>query len=87
MVAAFEIAIDPSGRFVYVTQFSQDQVVLLTVDPNTGELTTGGSVSVTGSSPALIVTTPYPAPSRETAAFPTPERAVLFGVTTISAGF
>src|SRR6266851_1825720 len=46
-----EIAVAPSGRFVYVSNRGHDSIVIFAVDPNSGQLTTVGWEPTQGSQP------------------------------------
>jgi 6-phosphogluconolactonase len=48
---AAEIAVHPSGRFLYASNRGADSIVQFNIDPATGLLTTAGSVSTQGKVP------------------------------------
>jgi 6-phosphogluconolactonase (cycloisomerase 2 family)/uncharacterized caspase-like protein len=52
------IAIDPKGRFLYVTNSNSDNVSAFTINLSTGELTASGSPFASGASPGGIAVDP-----------------------------
>lgn len=51
------VAVDPSGKFVYVANQQDNTVSMFTIDSTTGDLTANGTIS-TGVEPFLVVVDP-----------------------------
>jgi 6-phosphogluconolactonase len=53
-----EIAVDPSGRFLYASNRSHDSIAIFTIDAEQGRLTSVGHVSTQGKTPRAFVIDP-----------------------------
>jgi DNA-binding beta-propeller fold protein YncE len=51
------VAVDPTGRFAYVTNYISDSISVYTIDPSTGALTPGTAVAA-GNAPASVALDP-----------------------------
>lgn len=53
-----EIAVDPSGRFLYATNRGHNSIAIFTIDAEQGRLTPAGNVSTEGKNPRAFVIDP-----------------------------